>query len=277
MGKAGDPRSGSCDRRGTHDEFGSPRAHRARGDRGGCDRRRMAPFAIYGAATPVARARRDARPRRAVATALRRSLAALPLAIAGFDAEDRLLGASRRLPRRARRAQRRARRCAAGPASPRRPCSMPGRSAAAAPSRRVTAIATLPAHELIWPANGNPHAAIAWPASRCTTRRARTYRLLVDPAILSAAPLGLPAAGTSAADDARHHRAQRGAGLGAVVHHHRRRLVRRDRAGSHHPLCQSGVRAHHRLRDPGGDRPAAALPAGPRHAAGPGASGWSAP
>jgi PAS domain S-box-containing protein len=63
----------------------------------------------------------------------------------------------------------------------------------------VTAIATLPAHELTWPADGNraPHrlACVA-----LHDAAGATYRLLVDPAILNAAPIMAPQEG---AGDAR--------------------------------------------------------------------------
>ena len=111
----------------------------------------------------------------------------LPLAIAGFDAEDRLIGASR-----AFREELGARNIALDDVL------RPGIAAQAlfdAWAQRgggtltpITAIATLPAHELIWPSNGNrtPHrlACIA-----LHDAAGASYRLLVDPAILNAAPI----------------------------------------------------------------------------------------
>ena len=112
---------------------------------------------------------------------------ALPLAIAGFDRDDRLLGASRAF-------------CdelgARGIALD--DVLKPGIAAQAlfdAWTQRsggviapVTAIATLPAHELSWPAVGGraPHrlACVA-----LHDAAGATYRLLVDPAILNAAPI----------------------------------------------------------------------------------------
>ncbi|WP_119302553.1 sensor histidine kinase [Dongia deserti] len=122
--------------------------------------------------------------------------AKLPLAIAGFDREDRLIGASH-----AFRDELGARNIALDDVL------KPGVAAQAlfdAWSQRsggtitpITAIATLPAHELIWPANGNraPHrlACVA-----LHDAAGASYRLLVDPAILSAAPI-IPAP-ESAAD-----------------------------------------------------------------------------
>jgi len=112
---------------------------------------------------------------------------ALPLAIAGFDAEDRLIGASR-----AFREELGVRGVALDDVL------RPGIAAEAlfdAWAQRsggrltpITAIATLPAHELIWPANGTrtPHR-LACVALHDAAGLA--YRLLVDPAILNAAPL----------------------------------------------------------------------------------------
>ncbi|HET6159070.1 MAG TPA: PAS domain-containing sensor histidine kinase [Dongiaceae bacterium] len=110
----------------------------------------------------------------------------LPLAIAGFDLEDRLIGASR-----AFREELSARNIALDDVL------RPGIAAQAlfdAWAQRsggtltpITAIATLPAHELTWPANGAraPHrlACIA-----LHDAQGALYRLLVDPAILGAAP-----------------------------------------------------------------------------------------
>jgi PAS domain S-box-containing protein len=114
----------------------------------------------------------------------------LPLAIAGFDAEDRLIGASR-----AFREELGARNVALDDVL------RPGIAAEAlfdAWSQRsggtltpITAIATLPAHELIWPSNGNrtPHR-LACVALHDAAGLA--YRLLVDPAILGASPIVPP-------------------------------------------------------------------------------------
>ncbi|HEV8391321.1 MAG TPA: PAS domain-containing sensor histidine kinase [Dongiaceae bacterium] len=111
----------------------------------------------------------------------------LPLAIAGFDAEDRLVGASR-----AFREELGVRNVALDDVL------RPGIAAEAlfdAWTQRsggtispITAIATLPAHELIWPTNGNrtPHR-LACVALHDAAGLA--YRLLVDPAILNAAPI----------------------------------------------------------------------------------------
>src|SRR5688572_30437652 len=120
----------------------------------------------------------------------------LPLAIAGFDAEDRLLGASR-----AFRDEFGARGIAlddvlrSGIAAQALFDAWTQRSGGTISP--VTAIATLPAHELTWPAVGGraPHrlACVA-----LHDAAGATYRLLVDPAILSAAPL--VAAPESAAD-----------------------------------------------------------------------------
>ena len=112
--------------------------------------------------------------------------ATLPLAVAGFDKEDRLIGASR-----AFREELGVRNVALDDVL------RPGIAAQAlfdAWAQRsggsltpITAVATLPAHELVWPANGG----------RGTHRVAcialhdaagMLYRLLVDPAILSATP-----------------------------------------------------------------------------------------
>src|SRR5262245_61155079 len=148
----------------------------------------LAPFAVYGAwalwtrrRAPVAGVPAD--PPRPSAD----PWASLPLAIAGFDLEDRLIGASR-----AFRDELGARGIALDDVL------RPGIAAQAlfdAWARRsggaiapVTAIATLPAHELTWPANGAraPHrlACVA-----LHDAAGATYRLLVDPAILSAAPI----------------------------------------------------------------------------------------
>ncbi|MEZ5830818.1 MAG: ATP-binding protein [Dongiaceae bacterium] len=112
---------------------------------------------------------------------------ALPLAIAGFDREDRLLGASR-----AFRDELGVRNVALDDVL------RPGVAAQAlfdawvqrsgGTLTPITAIATLPAHELIWPTNGNraPHrlACVA-----LHDAAGLSYRLLVDPAILNAAPI----------------------------------------------------------------------------------------
>src|SRR5262245_55174110 len=111
----------------------------------------------------------------------------LPLALAGFDKEDRLIGASR-----AFRDELTVRGVALDDVL------RPGIAAQAlfdAWAQRsggsltpITAVATLPAHELVWPAIGGRGAhrlaciALHDPAGGL-------YRLLVDPAILSATPV----------------------------------------------------------------------------------------
>jgi PAS domain S-box-containing protein len=117
--------------------------------------------------------------------------AKLPLAVAGFDHEDRLIGASQ-----AFRDELGARNVALDDVL------KPGIAAQAlfdAWAQRsggtitpITAVATLPAHELIWPAASNraPHrlACVA-----LHDAAGASYRLLVDPAILNAAPIMPPA------------------------------------------------------------------------------------
>jgi PAS domain S-box-containing protein len=111
----------------------------------------------------------------------------LPLAIAGFDSEDRLLGASR-----AFRDELGARGIVLDDVL------KPGIAAQAlfdawiqrsgGTISPVTAIATLPAHELTWPANvGRAPHRLACVALHDAA--GATYRLLVDPAILNAAPI----------------------------------------------------------------------------------------
>jgi PAS domain S-box-containing protein len=153
----------------------------------------LAPFALYGAWTlwtkqrgsiaPVQDAPRHDAPSRAPIDPWQ----LLPLAIAGFDSEDRLLGASR-----AFRDELGARGIALDDvlkpgiaAQALFDAWMQRSGGAIAP---VTAIATLPAHELTWPAHGGRIAhRIACVALHDAA--GATYRLLVDPAILSAAPL----------------------------------------------------------------------------------------
>jgi PAS domain S-box-containing protein len=156
----------------------------------------LAPFAVYGAwvmrtnfrLRSVLSVRRA--PGRSAPEAAQTSSdpwQSLPLAIAGFDQEDRLIGASR-----AFREELGARNVALDDVL------RPGIAAQAlfdAWAQRsggtitpITAIATLPAHELIWPANGNRVAhRLACVALHDAAGAA--YRLLVDPAILNAAPL----------------------------------------------------------------------------------------
>jgi PAS domain S-box-containing protein len=148
----------------------------------------LAPFALYGAWALWTKRRApvpstDTRARASASDPWQ----SLPLAIAGFDRDDRLLGASR-----AFRDELGARGIALDDVL------KPGIAAQAlfdawmqrsggiiAP---VTAIATLPAHELTWPAHGGRVAhRIACVALHDAA--GATYRLLVDPAILSAAPL----------------------------------------------------------------------------------------
>ena len=151
----------------------------------------LAPLALYGAwalwtrqRTPVTStdASRPAPP-----AASSDPWQSLPLAIAGFDSEDRLLGASH-----AFRDELGARSIALDDVL------RPGIAAQAlfdAWTQRsggsiapVTAIATLPAHELTWPANGG-RVAHRMACVALHDAAGATYRLLVDPAILSAAPL----------------------------------------------------------------------------------------
>ena len=117
--------------------------------------------------------------------------AKLPLAVAGFDLEDRLIGASR-----AFRDELGARNVALDDVL------RPGIAAQAlfdAWAQRsggtitpVTAVATLPAHELIWPAAAN-RAAHRLACVALHDAAGASYRLLVDPAILNAAPIMPPA------------------------------------------------------------------------------------
>jgi PAS domain S-box-containing protein len=116
--------------------------------------------------------------------------AKLPLAVAGFDHEDRLIGASR-----AFRDELGARNVALDDVL------RPGIAAQAlfdAWAQRsggtitpITAVATLPAHELIWPAAGN-RAAHRLACVALRDAAGASYRLLVDPAILNAAPIMPP-------------------------------------------------------------------------------------
>jgi PAS domain S-box-containing protein len=129
----------------------------------------------------------------------------LPIAIAGFDAEDRLLGASI-----AFRAELGVRNVALDDVL------RPGIAAQAifdAWAQRsggrlgpLTAIATLPAHELIWPAlpnmEGHRLACIA-----LHDAKGAHYRLLVDPAILNWSAPGPAAPGRSAVEQSAEERA----------------------------------------------------------------------
>ena len=156
----------------------------------------LAPFALYGAWSmwTVQRRRGAGAPGRVPDRLAAGSppasadpWSALPLAIACFDREDRLIGASR-----AFRDELGARAVALGDVL------RPGIAAQAlfdAWAQRsggtltpITAIATLPAHELIWPSSDNraPHR-LACVALHDAAGLA--YRLLVDPAILNAAPI----------------------------------------------------------------------------------------
>jgi PAS domain S-box-containing protein len=159
----------------------------------------LAPLAVIGAwhlwRGGAAFARRDSQAATTPPPPASDSWLSLPLAIAGFDSEDRLLGASR-----AFRDELGARNIALDDVL------RPGIAAQAlfdAWAQRsggrlmpVTAIATLPAHELIWPANGNrtPHrlACVA-----LHDAAGPSYRVLVDPAILNVSPL-LPAQDSAA-------------------------------------------------------------------------------
>src|SRR5262245_31015823 len=151
----------------------------------------LAPFAVYGAwalwtrqRAPIAGVPADAP---GPSNASSDPWQALPLAIAGFDLEDRLLGASR-----AFRDELGARGIALDDVL------RPGIAAQAlfdAWAQRsggsiapVTAIATLPAHELIWPANSE-RLAHRLACVALHDAAGATYRLLVDPAILSTAPI----------------------------------------------------------------------------------------
>src|SRR5262245_86473 len=149
----------------------------------------LAPLALYGAwvlwqgrrTTPVAGPVPPAQP------VIADPWLSLPLAIAGFDAEDRLVGASR-----AFRQELGVRNVALDDVL------RPGIAAQAlfdAWAQRsggtlnpITAIATLPAHELVWPA-GNGRAPHRLACIALHDAAGATYRLLVDPAILGAAPI----------------------------------------------------------------------------------------
>jgi PAS domain S-box-containing protein len=155
----------------------------------------LAPFALYGAwamwtngrARNAVPSDRPAPETSDAAAAPADPWASLPLAIAGFDREDRLIGASR-----AFRDELGARHVALDDVL------RPGVAAQAlfdawvqrsgGTVTPITAIATLPAHELIWPAGGGrtPHR-LACVALHDAAGAA--YRLLVDPAILNAAPI----------------------------------------------------------------------------------------
>jgi hypothetical protein len=143
----------------------------------------LLPFAIYGAVALWRK--RDAARGREASTTTTPSVdpwGPLPIAIAGFDKDDRLLGASI-----AFRAELGVRNIALDDVL------RPGIAAQAifdAWAQRsggrlgpLTAIATLPAHELIWPAlpylEGHRLACVA-----LHDAKGAHYRLLVDPAIL---------------------------------------------------------------------------------------------
>ena len=166
----------------------------------------LLPFAIYGAAIlwrKRAGTRDHAGPSPAAAANDPWSL--LPIAIAGFDAEDRLLGASA-----AFRAELGVRNVVLDDVL------RPGIAAQAvfdAWAQRsggrlgpLTAIATLPAHELIWPSlpnmDGHRLACIA-----LHDAKGAHYRLLVDPAILNWAAPGPTVAGKSALEQTAEERA----------------------------------------------------------------------
>jgi PAS domain S-box-containing protein len=148
----------------------------------------LAPFALYGAWVLW----RDRRAKSTTVESARPVEAAdpwlsLPLAIAGFDAEDRLIGASNSFRR-----ELGARNVALDDVL------RPGIAAQAlfdAWAQRsggtltpITAIATLPAHELAWPGGGN-RSAHRLACIALHDAAGATYRLLADPAILSAAPI----------------------------------------------------------------------------------------
>jgi PAS domain S-box-containing protein len=147
----------------------------------------LAPFALYGAWVLWQKWRPRTVAINAAPSAMPLAPAdpwlSLPLAIAGFDREDRLIGASR-----AFREELGARNVALDDVL------RPGIAAEAlfdAWSQRsggrltpITAIATLPAHELTWPANGN-RAAHRIACIALHDPAGALFRLLVDPAILS--------------------------------------------------------------------------------------------
>ncbi|HEY1384960.1 MAG TPA: ATP-binding protein [Dongiaceae bacterium] len=158
----------------------------------------LAPFALYGAWV-LWRDRqaksRAVEPAPGAEASAADPWASLPLAVAGFDADDRLVGASRAF-----------RRELGVRDVPLDDVLRPGIAAQAlfdAWAQRsggalnpITAIATLPAHELVWPAGSGrtPHrlACIA-----LHDAAGATYRLLADPAILGAAPI-IPVSGERA-------------------------------------------------------------------------------
>jgi PAS domain S-box-containing protein len=150
----------------------------------------LAPFALYGAW--VLWRGRQARSAAAGFVPAAQPVAAdawasLPLAVAGFDAEDRLIGASH-----AFRRELGVRDVALDDVL------RPGIAAQAlfdAWAQRsggtltpITAIATLPAHELSWPV-GNGRAPHRLACIALHDAAGATYRLLADPAILAAAPV----------------------------------------------------------------------------------------
>jgi PAS domain S-box-containing protein len=156
----------------------------------------LVPFAAYGAWTMVTKQRPHPSAAHRPPSAAPGDLsvdppgdlwASLPLAIAGFDSEDRLVGASR-----AFRDALGARGVALDDVL------KPGIAAQAlfdAWTQRsggtltpITAIATLPAHELIWPA-GAGRIAHRLACVALHDAAGTAYRLLVDPAILNATPL----------------------------------------------------------------------------------------
>ncbi len=167
----------------------------------------LLPFALYGVAALWRK--RAGTGDRAVASPVASGVAdpwsTLPLAIAGFDKDDRLIGASA-----AFRAELGVRNVAMDDVL------RPGIAAQAvfdAWAQRsggrlgpLTAVATLPAHELIWPAlpnmEGHRLACVA-----LHDAKGAHYRLLVDPAILNWAAPGPTAAGRSAVEQSAEERA----------------------------------------------------------------------
>ncbi|HWA48970.1 MAG TPA: ATP-binding protein [Dongiaceae bacterium] len=166
----------------------------------------LLPFALYGAYVMWANWRlRNVARIHAVAPSAADPWSVLPIAIAGFDREDRLIGASA-----AFRAEIGVRNVTLDDVL------RPGIAAQAvfdAWAQRsggrlgpLTAIATLPAHELIWPAlpnmEGHRLACIA-----LHDAKGAHYRLLVDPAILNWAAPGPTVPGRSAIEQSAEERA----------------------------------------------------------------------
>ncbi len=168
----------------------------------------LLPFALYGAFTLWLISRRPSGGiygKSPAALSVADPWSALPIAIAGFDAEDRLIGASAGF-----RAELGLRHVDLADVF------RPGIAAQAlfdAWAQRsggrlgpLTAIATLPAHELIWPALPNmPGHRLACIALH--DAQGAQYRLLVDPAILNWAAPGPTLPGRSVAEASAEERA----------------------------------------------------------------------